>query len=429
MVKESIDLTIHGLVRLRGEGLPRELADALSRDYAPFVENGSGGASGSMAELELVPLPDSRLATEVFGQRKSYLQDRYVQEHDGRLYAVRLHRGRPDCVLCLDAPYGLFFTPRKACVDAVLDMLFTGLDVVLHTGAGALLCKGAVVVRGGRAVVLAGLSGAGKTSILLHLMRDGWDYLSDNTFILRRGRALCFRRHLVMHRYHMRRFGHLFDTPKPEPYRERLLRSVLQPLIPSLPYLLQRSKKLNRMADPYLRLQPQDLRRDIQVVEEAPVGMWVCLSGGSGFDLKAISRVRMADRVQAILDLNHDDYHFFRKQCVLHWRQPLCNEEALVEQNLGDGPYYSASIPQGPSFEAHYTALHNKMVAVLDGAHPVDSPAPEEEFCRLESCETTGRTDAPCAEADGGGNSSGHRPGKSGDRDPERDQTEGKEGS
>ena len=37
------------------------------------------------------------------------------------------------------------------------------------------------VARGGRGVLLAGTSGAGKSTLTAALVKDGWDFLSDDT--------------------------------------------------------------------------------------------------------------------------------------------------------------------------------------------------------------------------------------------------------
>lgn len=379
--KSSVDLRIHRLVRLRGEHLPRELASALRADYAPFVSKGAD----TDAELTVMPFDDAHLPKDAFGRRKSFLQQRFVTEVDREYYAVTLHRGQTDCVLRLTPPHVLYFRPRKGCVSAVLDMLFTGLDMVLHEASDALLCKGAVVVRDGRAAVLTGLSGAGKTSLLLHLMRDGWDYLSDNTFILRDGQALCFRRHLVMHGYHLRSFAHLFDSVPTESGLRSTLRSGLRRILPHLPVVLQQSRKVNRLADPFIRMEPEDLRPDIHVVEQAEVAMWISLVHSSQFGMQPLTRSQMKDRLQAVLDLNHDDYHFFRKQCALHWRQPLCDEEQMLERNLGAGPFFNVCLSQQDAFGPQYEALHGQMQKVLVGE---DVRVPEEKReCRTMAAE------------------------------------------
>lgn len=46
------------------------------------------------------------------------------------------------------------------------------------------LIHGAVLGRAGRAVIVAGVTGSGKTTLTLRLLRDGWTYLSDDCAVL-----------------------------------------------------------------------------------------------------------------------------------------------------------------------------------------------------------------------------------------------------
>lgn len=357
MTDTSIDFSIYNMLRIRGNNLPPHLTAALQADYRHLTQP----VSDSGVELTIKPLAELELPASLFKKRKSSMERHYILEHEHKLYAVSLHRGNPDCIMSMQSPYNIYFTDRKGCANAVLDMLFVGVDIVLRETSEALLCKGAVVVRNGNATVLTGMSGAGKTSILLHLLHEGWDYLSDNTFILQEGNALCFRRHLVMHRYHIQKFSALYQTAKKENPVKSLLRRSLTHLLPHLPHIFQGSQKINRIADPYIRMAPEEFRSDINEIDKAPITNWIFLAPADKWSYSQLPREQFINKLQAALDLTHNTYHYYRRLSTMHHDYSLAQEHKILDHNIGDGPFHLATFSTTHNFKEQYLKLKDKI--------------------------------------------------------------------
>jgi hypothetical protein len=68
----------------------------------------------------------------------------------------------------------------SATLDEVRMLMFSGVAGALFHQRGRLALHGGTVARHGRAIVLLGRSGAGKSSLVAALVRRGWSYLDDN---------------------------------------------------------------------------------------------------------------------------------------------------------------------------------------------------------------------------------------------------------
>ncbi|WP_156952731.1 hypothetical protein [Maridesulfovibrio frigidus] len=357
MTKTAVDFKIYDLLRIQGSNLPKHLVTALVNDYGHFMETDDTPATN----LHLKPISQLELPPHLFQKRKNLMEQHYILEYKDKLYAVLLHRNKPDCLLTLQEPYTLYFTNRKKCASAVLDMLFTGVDIILRDTSNALLCKGAVVVQDGKAVVLTGISGAGKTSILMNLLHDGWSYLSDNTFILHKNRAMCFRRHLVMHHYHLKKFSDVYKETKPEKPIKKLFRQTLYRLLPHMPKILQSSQKINRLANPYIRVTPEDFRSEIDAVNIAPISHWICLTPADKYYSSVLLRKQLIDQLQSVLDLTHKVYHNFRRFSVLYNKYSLNQEHKILDDNIDSGTFYMISLSGTQDFNSQYLQLKNEI--------------------------------------------------------------------
>jgi hypothetical protein len=73
--------------------------------------------------------------------------------------------------------------------DAALAVASAAVNAVATTRTPLLAMHAAVLTRGGASVVVPGVSGAGKTTLSLALLQQGWSYTSDEALALDRGTA------------------------------------------------------------------------------------------------------------------------------------------------------------------------------------------------------------------------------------------------
>lgn len=193
---KPVDYDIHGLVRLKVEGHSRFTVDAFNRPLSHF-QVGPGTTPDIRVSIGAFrpDLADCANVDHKYYSRPGYL---YFRDSDkGLAWEVEI-RG-------LDDPGGLLEVRWNAGAGNRLHfpwILFP--QMVLHLyliipllelrlwQKGHFLFHAAAVEREGKACLIAGRGGAGKTTFVMDLLRKGWRLLGDDLVILGPGGALAF---------------------------------------------------------------------------------------------------------------------------------------------------------------------------------------------------------------------------------------------
>ncbi len=330
-MRQELWFDLHSLLRVRCVDLPRHLVARLNADYGWFKVSDVDSRE-ELPELVVRSLENAPLPPGLFRRIKTAAGCWYADEAGGCVHAVLTRLGVTSAVATLDGPPVLYCSARPAHAGNVMNALLALVEHVL-VRRGTMLCKGAVLVRGEQAMVLAGLSGAGKTSVMLRMLHDGWDYLSDNTFILHAGRALAFRRHIVVHHYHLERFSEYFVLNRKR--RLAAWRRGLARVVPVLPSMLQVSGKVRNLCDPYVRLDLKEVAPERLFVPDAPIARWVLLLAGAQYACNAVEDGARA--VKAVHDMAHADYVALRQLHAVYGSGGAGVEPVLAQCLEGGG--------------------------------------------------------------------------------------------
>lgn len=193
----TAEYDMHGLVRMRVEGYSAFTLDAFNRPLSRFLT----AASGSEADIRVSigPFrPDLEGCFNVdhrYFLRPGFLffrgtdkglaweaEIRGLDNPDGPI-SVRWHAPAANR---MRFPWTLF--PEMVLH---LYLLIPLLELALWR-RGHFLFHSAAVERDGKACLIAGRGGAGKTTFVMELLRKGWRLLGDDLVILGPGKALAF---------------------------------------------------------------------------------------------------------------------------------------------------------------------------------------------------------------------------------------------
>jgi len=141
-------------------------------------------------DIILQPMGDLPLITDT-NTRISALYGFSIFDYRGEFAVGLLHKRLPDILITLSDPLKIIYRPRPGNQGRLYGVLLFGIQLCLKR-KNALLSHGAVVEKNGQTLLIAGHRGSGKTQLLLTLLRRGWNYLSDDKFILHRGTAYLF---------------------------------------------------------------------------------------------------------------------------------------------------------------------------------------------------------------------------------------------
>ncbi len=118
------------------------------------------------------------------GPGKSKIKDEYVNFADGRVVRKRL----TGMAFVFGDLRSIAIGPCVANSNQVVNFVNNRL-IQWHLDRGYLLCHAAGVARMGRGLLLAGLSGRGKSTLALHALSRGLDFVSNDRLLIKRTSA------------------------------------------------------------------------------------------------------------------------------------------------------------------------------------------------------------------------------------------------
>lgn len=336
-------LDFHGLISVDAENASADVRRVLARDFGRFAVQSPATAPAVVLEN----CESCDLHPEIFELRKQ-VRRFHVLPGDGGAAIVLTRRMEPEAAIIPGDPVLVRHVEGTRSSGRILDALTLAVELALES-RGGMLFKGAALVRGGRALVLTGPSGAGKTTVSLGLLLSGWDYLSNNLFILKGGKALQFERHLVFHIHHLGLHPELFSHVPRLKARMRwagprvALRDFCRKRVPPP---IMNTYKFKRFCDPFLSAQPEELLPGRPAVDAAATGAWIMLQPGRDFALAPIARGDAVRRFSRVMSLSHEEWAAIRAERELLGDDPGPSFSALLDANL-QGECFAATIPPG----------------------------------------------------------------------------------
>ena len=183
VLPRALDLDL-GDFKARVVSNSHQVLDGLATYFGPFVSPRGNGSHLKVTALEMAaPSPDAVLTVKQPDPGKTKIKEEYLDLADGRVVSKRLtgmlfvFGGRNHYALgpCLDN------------LNQVINFI-NNRHIQWELDRGALLAHAAAVCNGHRGLALAGFSGMGKSTLALHLLSRGLDFVSNDRLMIRRDR-------------------------------------------------------------------------------------------------------------------------------------------------------------------------------------------------------------------------------------------------
>lgn len=222
------NINFHDLISISGRDLPENLRNKILANTGQFVSHDPEHQAKSF-DIVLSPMVCAPQLND-FLRHMNHIYGFCLVDFQGRNAVCFLRRARPE--LCLFFSSGATLEIAYQPDTKAADLFWAILLFACHLAArlkNMLMCHGSVVVKNGRAIVFSGHQGVGKTPVLLHFLKKGWDYLSDDKFFLSSGRVYLMQTHIAVNQYHFQVLPWLSDHI-PVQTRSILPRAVQQNL-------------------------------------------------------------------------------------------------------------------------------------------------------------------------------------------------------
>lgn len=202
-------LDIHSIIRVKVSEYNKTLYNILKKYYATFF-NEDDRISKSEGPFDIILSQLKNRDDYAMNYQSKYFVPFWIKKINGEVCIVFEYRGLPDTVIVLSEPIRLLYTIRQGFAGILFDRIVDAIHFALIRKRGVLF-HGAVMSKGNMCILIAGPSGMGKSILVIDMLKDKWDYVSEDKFILINNKAYMFRPYIPIKDYHLRFFPDLLE--------------------------------------------------------------------------------------------------------------------------------------------------------------------------------------------------------------------------
>lgn len=338
----SVHFHIKNLVAVHLDGVDASCAAPFCKGWSRWRQESPAPAA---VTVRVVPMPGflgRGEAPRQFDPNAPFLV-RERQSGDG--WVIFFHRGEPDIFLRLGETIEVGYRPRPRQAGKLYKLLLFVLQMALAR-CGGMLIHGAVVVRQEQALLLTGPEDTKKTTLLLAFLRDGWDFLSDDLFLLHDGIAHLFVTEIPLREHHFAALPWLQERlPEAAAFRRRARRNRrLQAFGRRLPSycfpLLSRFCPDPSLVVPVERLFPEAAR-----VATAPLSGMLLLALGETLQAAPLAPAAAVARIGHMQQLLFTDFLALEQLLVIYGHMDPVPYGPILEANLAALPSCNLALP------------------------------------------------------------------------------------
>jgi len=350
----SLSLNFHSLISVWAPDLPEAAQRPFRRHFQPFLQ-----------ESELPPEDVDILLVQMRGEPKLDTSNQHVSAifgfsiffYEGASVVGLLQRGQPDILVQLTDNITIYYRDRAGVEGRLYGAVLWGIYLAARL-KGCLIMHGVVVEREGQGVFICGHRGMKKTQLLLTFLRQGWNYVSDDKFLLDGNQACLFEPLVSVRNYHYLIFPWL---------EKRLPRSTLSRTLYRLGYPVQSLVRtwaprrlqplFERRLDPVRQAPAQVIVPACKVTPKVTLSHGFTLLCGEQFSIQSQTVELAASRLQAIYELMHVDISAMEQSTLLYSAKILQPVPTLMSRLLADVPVSSITLPDSVNLDTVYSAM------------------------------------------------------------------------
>jgi hypothetical protein len=335
---------IHSLVRVWAPDLPIDIAGDLKEWLNLFI-------SESVPDEIRADIIVSRLQEDnTFEWTNNHIDLEYgfkIEEHEGAAAVIFAYRTKPDIVAVMSDVIKIYYSNRQGVSGRLYEVLSFCIQVVCYRG-NAMLFHGAVAEKHGQGVLLTGASGTKKTMLLLNMLMDEWNFISDDKFILYQGGALMLDSTISLRDYYFDCIRSLKNyLPDADNFRKResLKRVRVDFIFKHTPsYLLPLVKRL------YNPFTTESISADVlipgcKIIRSSKIHKVVLLHTGPHFSIERSTKKDVIEELLAIHRLT--DHDTMPINCLLYLHNPkyYFSIREIIETNFSEQDFIRLTLP------------------------------------------------------------------------------------
>lgn len=342
---QELYINFHNLIKIWAPELSHEVHSGLKGLLGRFFVEEKPDFQN--LDIMILPLASARLKYSLGSVAPSPYGMSFV-EHHGENGIVFNYRGKPDLVLMLGQGVTIYFSPRRKNLNRMYGLVLFSISLVIGK-KGGLLFHGAAVRKDDFTLLLAGLRGSKKTLLLLSLLHEGWDFVSDDKMLLHNKSLHMFQDLIPLKDHHVQELSWLFEQLPAKAKRNKSLlrRRIRKKIAAGSRRLLSKNllPLMERVYDPYYMVKTQELFSSCEIVNSTKVGTVVIVTLGDKIACTEIDPAVAQPEISAIQSLR------FYSMGPLEQLVFFCKKDfqpdigGIIKDNLDENRFFRLTIP------------------------------------------------------------------------------------
>ena len=338
----SLFFNLHSLVRIKAGELVSEAEKLLLRHFRLFLDK--NGLQGNKADILISQLRHKNIP---FLQRQNTRAPSTfrVNKHGGDFFIVFGNIRKPDILIRLSETIELFYTPKQGCGWRIFDCLVLCIQLALQKKNG-MLFHGSVMNKTDKTILLMGPGGIGKSILVLNMLKEGWNYLSEDKFILLNGKAHIFRDYIPLTDYHFDIFPWLYAMKSldKKALRQAVFRKRFKKLAEN--YLpVQILQHLKYLYNPPVFTDVADICPDCKIIQTAEPSTALILLPGDEFSVAEVRKEEIIGKIKTIQWSAFPMLEDVLRHLSLYGYESRHDIDNIIEDSLSVRKFYAVTIP------------------------------------------------------------------------------------
>jgi hypothetical protein len=345
-------LDIYSLIRVWGPNMTYELSRYLLNQLGLFSVETTGKLQDIdilLLQLEEVPVLTSS------EQRLNLIYGFVITEYQNQQAIIFNYRGGADIIAIFSDNIKIFYRNRIGISKKLYGILLFCFNLVLNKKNG-LLFHGAIAKNENNGILLAGHRGTKKSMLLLTLLRNGWDYLSDDKFILHNNNSYLFQSFIPLRGHHFNSLPWLAELNKnSEKFirRSKLREKARNYSIRKLPGYLQPTVE-RFFGDPSITVYINKLFPSSNLIQSTRPSKVFVLLTGSQFRLENIPRDKIIDEIITVQKLLFHKYSQLEYLLSIYNKSFKYDIKKILDKNLPDQMFFKLTVPDDLDISSVY---------------------------------------------------------------------------
>ena len=339
----SLYLDIHSIIKVWAPDIPKEICNFLNKRLGSFTLSSYHNPEEAdilLLQLKENPMLDSSL------NRWNSLYGFWFTEYEKQLAIVFNYKGKSDVVIIFSKVIKILYTNRPKMSRRLYGILLFCLKLAINSKNGVLF-HGAIARKGNNSVLLTGHRGTRKTMLLLTMLKNGWDYLSDDKFVLHNHNAYLFQNFIALQDHHFEALPWLREK-MPVNRRFSKLSALLRKNAGTFAqkhvhkHLLH---GIDRFCNPSVHIQGDELFPSCKILNSVRPSTVIALFTGPVFNIEVVSKTDIIDELALIMRLISDDSNALECMLALYDSRFRYNMKEIIADNLNKLDFYKLTIP------------------------------------------------------------------------------------